>query len=127
MKTKEQAIEKAQTYLADLPSGWIYVIYQVGMCAPGIPDAPNPGEWFFTLTKGPLTLLPKENCTRWEARVGERLGEVSGPWETEGDSVTMKGALEKECLSVQKFAKKGVDALINMNEALKGIDIGDVK
>ena len=122
MKTKEQADAKAQGYLSDLPSGWIYVSYQVDEDAL-VPDA---GEWFFTLVKGPISLFPLENCTRWIARVGEKKGEISGPWQTEGDSITIKGALEKEGRAVQAYTEKYVKLLINMNEALKGIKVGDV-
>ena len=89
MKTNNQAEVKAQEYLSSLPSGWIIFTYQIE------PNSNNEdaGEWFFTLVKGPITLFPKENCTKWIARIGERLGVISGPWETKGDSITMMGAL----------------------------------
>ncbi len=116
MKTKEEAEKKATSFLIDLPSEWVSFTYEV--------ETDMEEElWQFVLKKGPLTLLPKENATKWVCRIGSENGKMSGPWETKDECVTINEALKQEAESLQAYTQKNIHLLANVVTALQGTGV----
>jgi len=115
METQEEVKAKAEELLTHLPSGWVYFTFEIETDC-------DEDVWQFVLKKGPVTLFPKENATKWVCRIGSKQGETSGPWETKQECVTMKGAMEQEAIALQKFTQLCINLCVNAGKAFEGCD-----